>query len=163
MKSLLTLSSLILVLGFTSAFADEASDREEIEGLLWRYTRALDTLDADAYLAVFTPDGSFSSGSSNSEGHAALRTMIEGVKKSQSERAASSGQSSPPMYHMTTDSWIEFIDADHARHHSYWLTVFGAAGAGSTPNVAAAGRGVDELVRVDGKWLIQSRDVSPTD
>jgi 3-phenylpropionate/cinnamic acid dioxygenase small subunit len=163
MKHLFALSALVLLLGVNPAFADQASDREEIEALLWRYARALDTLDADAYVAVFTEDGSFESGSNSSKGHAALRTMIDGVKKNQTERAASSGQPSPPMFHMTTDSWIEFVDADHARHHSYWLTVFGAAGAGSLPNVAAAGRGIDELVRVNGKWLIQSRNVAPQD
>jgi hypothetical protein len=57
------------------------------------------------------------------------------------------------MYHMATDSWIEFIDDTHARHYSYWMTVFGSAGQGTTPSVAAAGRGVDELVKVNGKWL----------
>jgi hypothetical protein len=64
---------------------------------------------------------------------------------------------------MTTDSWIEFIDPTHARHHSYWLTVFGAVGRGAMPNVAAAGRGVDDLVKVNGRWLIQTRDVAPQD
>jgi hypothetical protein len=29
--------------------------------------------------------------------------------------------------------------------------------------VPATGRGVDELVRVKGKWLIKNRDVSPKD
>jgi len=27
--------------------------------------------------------------------------------------------------------------------------------------VAAAGRGVDQLVRVNGQWLIKARDVAP--
>jgi hypothetical protein len=29
--------------------------------------------------------------------------------------------------------------------------------------VAAAGREVDEIVRVNGHWLIESRDVAPPD
>ena len=163
MKQLLSLSALVFLLGMNPVFADQAADREEIESLMWRYARALDTLNADAYLDVFTEDGEFASGTNSSKGPAALRAMIDGVKKSQTDRAASTGQAAPPMFHMTTDSWLEFIDADHARHHSYWLTVFGASGAGTTPNVAAAGRGVDELVRVNGKWLIKSRDVAPKD
>jgi len=28
--------------------------------------------------------------------------------------------------------------------------------------MAAAGQGVDDLVKVDGKWLIQYRNVAPT-
>ncbi len=67
------------------------------------------------------------------------------------------------MYHMTTDPWIEFVDETHARHHTYWMTVFGSAEPGAAPNVAAVGRGVDELVKIDGKWLIQSRNVAPRD
>lgn len=164
MKHLPSISFIIiLALGMNPAYADQTADREEIEELLWRYARALDTLDADAYLAVYTEDGRFVSGSTAAEGHAALRAMIDGVRKSQTDRAASTGQPAPSMYHMTTDSFIEFIDEDHARHHSYWLTVFGAAGPGANPNVAAAGRGVDEVVRVNGKWLIKSRDVAPQD
>jgi hypothetical protein len=41
------------------------------------------------------------------------------------------------------------------------MTVFGAAGADSPPRVAAAGRGVVELVRVNGQWLIRNRNVAP--
>jgi hypothetical protein len=39
--------------------------------------------------------------------------------------------------------------------------VFGAAGQNVPVRVAAAGRSVDDLVRVNGKWLIQNRDVAP--
>jgi hypothetical protein len=42
--------------------AREARDRAEIEELMWRYARALDTLNADAYAAVYTPDGQFGTG-----------------------------------------------------------------------------------------------------
>ena len=35
-------------------------DRAEIEDLMWRYTRALDTNDAAAYAATYTADGQFS-------------------------------------------------------------------------------------------------------
>ncbi|MEY4641136.1 MAG: hypothetical protein RLZZ227_1130 [Pseudomonadota bacterium] len=162
MKTLLpTISALALVLCLNTAHADEASDREEIHALLWKYTRALDTLNADAYVSVFTEDGSFKSGATAlTTGPEALRAMIDGVKKGQDERAAA-GNPAGPMYHMTMDSWIEFVDADHARHHSYWQTVFGPAKQGDTPRVAAAGYGIDDLVRVDGKWLIKLRDVAP--
>jgi hypothetical protein len=43
------------------------------------------------------------------------------------------------------------------------MTVFGAAGQETPPRVAAAGRGIDELVRVNGEWLIESRNVAPQD
>lgn len=154
------LATSVLALAVNTACADQASDREEIEALMWRYARALDTTNADAYVAVYTADGEFKSGNTSAKGPEALKAMIVGVKEGRDKRAAA-GEQVPPMYHMTTDSWIEFVDETHARHHSYWLTVFGAAGQGTVPNVAAAGYGVDELVKVDGKWLIKVRDVAP--
>ena len=157
---LMTLSALTLALCLNTAQADQASDREEIHALLWKYTRALDTLNAEAYASVFTEDGAFKSGNTAlTSGHAALKEMIAGVKKGQDERAAA-GNPAGPMYHMTMDSWIEFVDADHARHHSYWQTVFGPAKQGDPVRIAAAGYGIDDLVRVDGKWLIKMRDVA---
>lgn len=161
LRSLLIGGSFLLFAA-TCAFADEASDREEINALMWRYARALDSFDPDAYAAVYTKDGQFGSGNTAAQGEQALKDMIVGVKTGREERAAK-GETVPPMFHMTTDSWVEFIDATHARHHSYWMTVFGAAGAGTMPTVAAAGRGVDDLVKVDGKWLIQIRNVAPQD
>jgi hypothetical protein len=64
---------------------------------------------------------------------------------------------------MIANSYIEFVGPDEARLHSYWLTMAGGMGQGSSPSVLAAGRGVDELVRVNGEWLIQSRNVTPQD
>jgi len=42
-------------------------------------------------------------------------------------------------------------DANHARVQYYWMTVFGATGKDTTPRVAVVGRGIDDLVRVNGK------------
>ncbi|HEY8519483.1 MAG TPA: nuclear transport factor 2 family protein [Gammaproteobacteria bacterium] len=168
-KTILAAAAVLSLAGAAgSASADdadvlrEARDRAEIQALMWRYVRALDTLDADAYASVFTEDGQFGSGRNAAKGRAALRGMIENLAKARAEREAK-GEPSPPMYHVITNSHIEFLDADHARYHSYWMTVFGASGEGTTPRVAAAGRGVDELVRVDGRWLIRSRNVAPQD
>lgn len=59
--------------------------------------------------------------------------------------------------------YIEFIDRDHARINAYWQTVFGSAGESVPVRVAAAGRSVDDLVRLNGKWLIKTRNVTPQD
>lgn len=141
---------------------DHSADRGEIEALMWRYARALDSFDPEAYAAVYTSDGQFGVGANATRGQQALKDMIQGLKDGRAERTAA-GEVVAPMYHMTTDSWVEFIDDTHARHHSYWLTVFGAAGPGTTPDVAAAGRGVDDLVKVEGRWLIQIRNVQARD
>jgi hypothetical protein len=145
-----------------SAFSqDRADDREAIDALMWSYARALDTFDPGAYVALYTEDGQFVAGGNATEGREALWQMIEDLRVDREERAAT-GNPAAPMYHMTADSWTEFVDDTHARHHTYWLTVTGAAG-GNPVNVLAAGRGVDELVKVGGRWLIQRRDVTPRD
>ena len=146
-----------------NAGAREARDRAEIEGLMWRYVRALDTLDVDAYAQVFTEDGQFGSGPNAARGRPALKNMIAGYRKDRVDREAKGEPKSPPMHHVITNAYVEFLDADHARYHSYWMTVFGGSGQDTPPRVAAVGRGVDELVRVDGKWLIKFRDVAPQD
>lgn len=154
-----TLRSSILLAGLSvlvagPALADRTEDREAIEALMWRYARALDTADADAYAAVYTEDGQFGVGENATKGREALRNMIAGFAGSRN-----SDNPPPQLYHMNADTWIEFIDDTHAKHHSYWLTM--RAASGDTPaGVAAVGVGVDELVKVNGEWLIQVRNVS---
>ena len=140
----------------------EAQDRIQIEKLMWQYTRALDTANPDAYAATYTPDGQFGSGTRAVKGSAALKKMIADFRQSNAD-AAAKGQKRPPMYHMETNSYLEFVDKDHARIEGYWLTVFAGQGTTVPVRVAAAGREVDDLVRVNGQWLIQSRDVAPKD
>lgn len=144
-----------------SAFEREAQDRAEIEKLMWQYVRALDTEDADAYAAVYTPDGQFGSGANAVQGREALKKMINDLRKRAADAEAKTGEKRPPMYHVLTNSYIEFIDRDHARMQAYWMTVFAGSGQTVPPRVAAAGREVDELVRLNGHWLIKLRDVSP--
>lgn len=43
------------------------------------------------------------------------------------------------------------------------MTVFAQNGSAVPVRVAAAGREEDEVVRVNGQWLIKTRDVAPTD
>jgi len=140
----------------------EARDRAEIDALMWRYVRALDTRNADAYAAVYTVDGQFSAGGTPTKGREALRKMVADMNTRQAA-AAAKGEAGPAMYHVTTNPYLEFVDNDHARLHAYWMTVFGAAGQATPPRVAAAGHSLDQLVRVNGQWLIQSRDVAPAD
>jgi uncharacterized protein (TIGR02246 family) len=167
MRKLLASAIVITSLGTGgAALADdaaalrEAQDRAAIEALMWRYVRALDSLDADAYAAVFTEDGSFKSGGSEEHGRAELAKMIADLKKGRDERAAK-GEANAPMYHVIANHQITFVGPNEARYDSYWMTVFGAAGRDTPTRVAAAGRGVDQVVRVNGQWLIKSRDVAP--
>jgi hypothetical protein len=145
----------------------ESQDRAEIQGLMWRYVRALDSSDEEGYAKVYTPDGQFVSGANIVKGYDALKKMITDLKKARAEREAKGEPKSPPMHHVITNAHVEFADKDHAKYYSYWMTAF-AGGPRNTsgapaPRIAAVGRAVDELVRVNGKWLIKHRNVSPTD
>jgi uncharacterized protein (TIGR02246 family) len=154
---------LVCVLAFapTAVLAQDNSarekDRAEIEELMWRYTRALDTGDGEAYASTYTVDGQFGTGANATKGREALKKLGETLKPKPGAPARA------PLYHMETNQWIEFIDKDHANHHAYYITVTGAGPDKAPPGIVAAGRSVDHLVRVNGKWLIQVRDVAPKD
>src|SRR4249919_278658 len=143
--------------------AQEAKDRVEIESLMWHYARALDTGDGTAYAATYTVDGQFGTGANATKGREALKKMVDGNKDQQAAAKAKGEPARPPLYHMETNTWIEFIDKDHANYHAYYITVSGAGGQNEPPRVAAAGRSVNHLERVNGKWLIKLRDVAPQD
>lgn len=143
--------------------AREAQDRAQIEKLMWQYVRALDTENADAYAAVYTPDGQFGTGANAVKGREALKKMIGDLRRRAEADQAKTGEKRQPMYHVIANSYLEFVDKDHARLEAYWMTVFAAAGPNKPSRVAAAGREVDEIVRTNGQWLIKTRDVSPKD
>src|SRR3970282_2193963 len=141
--------------GAQDSAAREAKDRHEIEALMWRYTRALDTRNADAYAAAYTPDGQFSAGAPTpTKGRAALHKMVADLN-ARATAAAAKGEAGPAMYHMTMNSNLTFVDKDHATIEAYWQTVFGANAPNTPVRVAAAGRSIDRVVRVNGQWLIQ--------
>ena len=124
---------------------NQAEDKEAIHALMWRYARAFEDLDPDAYASLFAQDGRFGP----TQGRDALRETIKNLKESRKD--------SPREYLLITDARIEFVDKTHARYHQYWMTVFEPAEQGASPNVTAVGRGMDELVKIDGQWLIQTR------
>lgn len=140
--------------------AQRLADREAIEALMWRYDRSLDNLDAEAYSANFTPDGAFG----QTKGHEALRKMITDLVAGQDQRRAA-GETIGKMHHFTMNPWLEFTGPNAARFHYYHQTVFGTGGrldSPTAPRMAAAGQGVDDLVKIDGKWYIKYRNVAPT-
>jgi 3-phenylpropionate/cinnamic acid dioxygenase small subunit len=158
-------TAVVAVVGAGQSDADvlrELKDRVQIEDLLWRYTRALDTNDADAYAAAYTVDGQFSAGTTATKGRDALRKMVADLRQRAAD-AQAKGERRPPMYHMTANERITFSDKDHARVEAYYITAFGAGGENAPLRVAAVGRSVDDLVRVNGQWLIKMRNVAPQD
>ena len=134
----------------------ETRDRHEIEGLMWKYTRALDKGDGATYASTYTADGQFGAGVNVTKGREALSKLVV-------RQPAAGEPARPPLYHMELNHWIEFVDKDHARYHAYYLTVSGAMGRDVQPRIVAAGQSLDTMERVKGKWLMTMRDVSAKD
>jgi hypothetical protein len=162
-----TLAFGLLLSGFPalaeSSFEREARDRAEIEKLMWQYARALDTLDADAYIATYAPDGQFGGGETATRGHDALHKMVAGLRQRNEETEAKTGKKPPAMYHTSMNPYLEFLDKDHAILRAYWTTTFAGDAPNAPARVAAVGWERNELVRVNGKWLIKVRDTQPKD
>jgi predicted SnoaL-like aldol condensation-catalyzing enzyme len=144
-----------------AALVQRLKDREEIEALMWSYDRALDTYNADKYASLFTPDGAFG----QVKGRDALKKMITDLVAGQEQRRKQ-GVTIGEMRHFTMNQFLEFTGPTTAKYRYYHQTVFGTGGpvgSASAPVVAAAGHGVDDLVKLNGKWLIAYRNVAPTD
>ncbi len=80
---ILVIAALVLMAFFVStSFAEEKDtvrikDRVAIEQLMWDYIRALDSGNAEAYAALFAPDGQFGRGDKAVKGREALIKMMK--------------------------------------------------------------------------------------
>ena len=150
---------------FTASKSDndllrEARDRQQIEELMWKYARALDTGNAEAYAALYTVDGQFGAGANATKGRDALKQMITGTGR---QGGAQPAAPRPQLYHTSANHQLVFIDKDHARLDAYHITLAAGSGRETPPRVAGVGRSIDEFERVNGQWLIKSRNVAPVD
>ena len=124
------------------------------EELVVRYVHALDTLDADAYASVFTEDAVYETPMGVYEGRAAIRKIVTDLQANRA-RAEAEGREPLALYHVMSNSSIELIDADEARHKSYAQTVRAADNGQFV--VGFMGRYEDVIVKRDGRWQILSR------
>lgn len=146
-----------------SASANEPTlaDYEAIHETLYNYARGLDRHDVELYASAFAEDAVFDLGATQYEGRDAMRGIIEGLIEN---HAAAAERGDPPrqLFHMDANQRVEFLSADHAIHHAYYVTfVRVGEGQGSTNQLVAVGSSTDELRKIDGEWLIVKRTVSP--
>jgi uncharacterized protein (TIGR02246 family) len=124
-------------------------ERFAIQDLLLRYCYAVDTLDTEACVACFTPDGVFrSAGGFRYENSDGIRRFMDDQKSKPVGRR--------------TQHWVHPIGvrADGAARimRSYGMTV-------TTDTQAIRGffYSDDTVVKVDGAWRIKDRFISPWD
>jgi uncharacterized protein (TIGR02246 family) len=132
-------------------------DRIAVEDVMARYVWAVDSLDADGYVAVFTEDAVIDSNGSISKGHAQIRQIVTSLSKRRDDNKAK-GVPAANLYHMVSNVRITFPKPNEALHQSYWQTV--RRGDDGRMIAAAMGRSEDRLVKRNGKWLIQSRKLT---
>ena len=132
-------------------------DRIAVEDVMARYVWAVDSFDADGYVAVFTEDATIDSNGSISKGHEEIRKIVTSLIRRRDDNKAK-GLPASNLYHMVSNVRITFPKPGEALHQSYWQTV--RRDKDGTMIAAAMGRSEDHLVKRSGKWLIQSRKLT---
>ena len=132
-------------------------DRIAVEDVMARYVWAVDSLDADGYVAVFTDDAVIDSNGSISKGHTEIRKIVTGLLQRRDDNKAK-GLPTANLYHVISSVRITFPKPGEALHQSYWQTV--RRDKDGKIIAAAMGRSEDRLVKRNGKWLIQFRKLT---
>ena len=132
-------------------------DRMAVEDVMARYIWAVDSLDAEGYVAVFTDDAVIDSNGSISKGHEEIRKIVTNLIKWRDDNKAK-GLPATRLYHVISNVRITFQKPGEALHESYWQTVHRDKDGRMIP--AAMGRSEDRLVKRNGKWLIQERKLT---
>ena len=132
-------------------------DRIAVEDVMARYVWAVDSLDPDGYVAVFTEDAVIDSNGSISKGHAEIRKIVTSLIQRRDDNKAK-GLPTSNLYHLISSVRITFPKPGEAVHQSYWQTV--RRDTDGKMIAAAMGRSEDRLVKRNGKWLIQWRKLT---
>jgi uncharacterized protein (TIGR02246 family) len=132
-------------------------DRIAVEDVMARYVWAVDSLDAEGYVAVFTEDAVIDSNGSISKGHEEIRRIVTSLIQRRDDNRAK-GVPTSNLYHVISSVRITFPTPGEAVHQSYWQTVRRDQDGKMT--AAAMGRSEDRLVKRNGKWLIQGRKLT---
>ena len=132
-------------------------DRIAVEDVMARYVWAVDSFDADGYVAVFTEDAVIDSNGSISRGRDEVRKIVTGLIQRRDANKAK-GVPAGNLYHVVSNVRITFPAPGEALHQSYWQTVRRDQDGKMT--AAAMGRSEDRLVKRDGKWLIRFRKLT---
>jgi hypothetical protein len=130
------------------------ADRAAIGDLLNRADRGLDVADVAMFTASFTDDAELQFNDNHYSGQAEIQALVEGRAANRRARDAGQGDPNTQLYRVMTNSIIDFTGPDTARHSAYVVVV-----GHTTPetHMSASGTYDDQLVRRDGRWLIQSR------
>jgi uncharacterized protein (TIGR02246 family) len=126
-----------------------ADDRLDIMDLIARYAYTLDSGDLDGYVNNFAPDGVLF------ESHQGRDQIRDYVAMLMRQGRAGPLPSGDVAYRHFVGAPVIDGDASQATVHSYLLWV----NMGSEPPVSAAAEYTDHCVKLDGRWVFQSRSL----
>jgi hypothetical protein len=172
-KTLIGLSACaLLATGCTPAPSADANaaqrlaDREAIEDVLSRANIGFELSNPDLFADAFAQDGVYELAGEGPvfgyrkmvyNGRPEIRTIIsdrlEGSRNTDPS-TLSYDPASLRRYNRNSDSLIELVDDDSARHISTWMVVMKT---NVDIHTSAIGRYEDELVKRDGEWFIAKR------
>jgi hypothetical protein len=152
--------------GSGDAAAQRLADREAIEQTLARANLGFELSDADLFANAFASDAVYElAGEGPVFGYQKMRYSgrddISTIITDRLERARTADPAtlsydpaSLRRYNRNSDSLIELLGTDEAKHVSTWLVVMKT---NVDIHMSAVGRYEDELVKRDGEWLIAKR------
>jgi len=149
----------VSVVPFASAQYDPnyAADRAEIEDLQARYMLALDSGDVDTYVSTFTEDGVLDIGDGPIKGRDAIRKIIGGMPGRKAESGDAAKLRPATGRHNITNIVIK-IEGNKAYGRAYWFH-YGNNNPQRTATLDSYGHYVDELMKVNGRWLFTLRRI----
>src|SRR4026208_1464887 len=94
-------------------------DRIAVEDVMARYVWAVDSFDAEGYVAVFTDAAVIDANGSSSKGRAEIRKVVTGLIQRRDDNKAK-GLPSSNLHHVISNVRITFPKPGEALHQSYW-------------------------------------------
>jgi hypothetical protein len=146
--------------------AQRVADHQAIEEVLARANLGFELSDADMFANTFAEDAAYILDEKGPvfgyekmiyRGRADIRTIItDRVTKARNTdpKTLSYDPASLRRFNRNSDSRIEIIDANNARHTSTWMVVMHT---NVNIHISAIGRYEDKLVKRGGKWFILER------
>lgn len=129
---------------------EEMLAREDIRGLMAKYTVGGDRLDFKLLASVFADDGIMESGVLNAVGPQdiadKLTQLMSGTESSSSARAMTFSR------HNLTTSLVNFDSEASASGRSYFLVM-------SDVGIDHSGVYFDKFIKIDGEWKIKHRRI----
>jgi hypothetical protein len=146
--------------------AQRLSDRQAIEDVLARANLGFELSDPDLFAGAFAADAVYVLDEPGPvfgyekllyRGRADIRTIITdrlAKARATDPKTLSYDPATLRRYNRNSDSRIELLDADSARHTSTWMVVMKT---NVNIHISAIGRYEDKLARRGGQWFIVER------